>query len=73
MSFLKKVVNTIKGLRKWSIMLLIIIVGVIFRIYNLVNGTEFVTLIVNSSIAFFGANIVEHIPVFKKTEDMSDD
>lgn len=75
MSFIKKVIETIQGLRKWSIMFLLVVVAVIFRITDLLTGLEFVALLKSTAIAFFGSNAVEHAKnVFtKKKEDMSED
>lgn len=74
MSFLKKAVDTIKGLRKWSIMFLLVVTGIIFRVTDLLTGVEFVTLLKGTAIAFFSSNAVEHIKtVFKKKKDMSED
>ena len=75
MSFLKKLVVTIKGLRKWSIMLLLIVVSIAFRMSGLLTGIEFVALLKGTSIAFFTSNAVEHVKTIftKKKEDMSED
>ena len=75
MSFLKKVINTIKGLRKWSIMFLLVVVAITFRITELLTGVEFVALLKGTAIAFFSSNAVEHIKsaIVAKKEDMSDD
>ena len=75
MSFLNKVVNTIKGLRKWSIMFLLVVVGIIFRVTELLTGVEFVALLKGTAIAFFSSNAVEHVKAAftKKKEDMSED
>ncbi len=75
MSFIKKLTSFIKGLRKWSIMFLILTVGIVFRITELLTGLEFVALIKGVAIAFMSANAVEHTKeIFtKKKEDMSED
>ena len=77
MPLLQKIVSTIKGLRKWSIMLLLIIIGVVFRLNDLLTGVEFVALLKGTAIAFFSSNAVEHVKsAFKarqKSEDMSED
>ena len=67
MSFLSKVVDTIKGLRKWSIMFLLVVIAIVFRITDLLSGAEFVTLLKGTAIAFFSSNAIEHVKtVFKK-------
>lgn len=75
MSLLNKIVSTIKGLRKWSIMFLLVVIGVVFRVNDLLTGVEFVALLKGTAIAFFSSNAVEHVKtVFeKKKEDMSED
>lgn len=75
MSLLNKIVNTIKGLRKWSIMFLLVVVGITFRIAGLLTGVEMVALLKGTAIAFFSSNAVEHIKtaITSKKEDMSED
>lgn len=70
-------ISLIKGLRKWSIMMIIIVIGVYFLTKGLLTGVEFVALIKGVAIAFMSSNAVEHIKdVFTgkgKKEDMSED
>lgn len=76
MSFLNKLIGTIKGLRKWSIMFLLVVVSIIFRMSGLLTGLEFVALLKGTAIAFFSSNAIEHVKsafVKKKKEDMSED
>lgn len=77
MSFINKIISMItkNGIRKWSIMLLLVIVGIVFRVTDLLTGVEFVALLKGTAIAFFGSNAVEHIKnaITKKKEDMSED
>lgn len=70
-----KLISTIKGLRKWSVMMIILIIGVIFLVNGTLSGLEFVALIKGVAIAFMSSNAVEHIKnVFTKSkEDMSQD
>jgi len=57
----------ILGFRKFIIIALILIVGIIFRISGMLNGIEFVELIKVCAVGFFGANLTEHITkAFKK-------
>ena len=51
----------LEGIRKYSIMLIIVITGILFRIYNLIEGKEFVDLIKGCFIAFAASNASEHI------------
>ncbi len=76
MSLLNKIVNTIKGLRKWSIMFLLVVISIIFRINGLLTGLEFVALLKGTAIAFFSSNAVEHIKAAltsKNKENMKND
>lgn len=74
---LEKTLSIIKGLRKWSIMMIIIIVGVVFLVNGMLTGVEFVALIKGVAIAFMSSNAIEHVKeVFTKSdkkEDMSED
>ena len=76
MSLFKKIISTIHGLRKWSIMFLLVVIGVTFRVTDLLSGVEFVALLKGTAIAFFSSNAVEHVKsaiISKKKEDMSED
>ena len=74
MSFLKKLTSFISGLRKWTIMVLILVVGISFRIAELITGAEFVVLIKGVAIAFMSSNAVEHAKqIFTKTPDKKED
>lgn len=53
--------NVIYGFRKMLLMLIIFIIGVVFRVKDLINGTEMVDLFKTTAIAFMSANGVEHI------------
>lgn len=70
-----KLISIIKGLRKWSIMMIIIIIGVIFLAKGILTGVEFVALIKGVGVAFMASNAVERTieGVVKKKEDMSED
>lgn len=72
---MKKLIGIIKGLRKWSIMIIIIIIGVTFLINGMLNGVEFVALIKGIGVAFMASNAIERtIEAIKgKKEDMSED
>lgn len=71
MSFLNNLINTIRGLRKWSIMFILIVVSIVFRMNGLLTGLEFVALLKTSVVAFFASNSIEHVRsiFFKKDED----
>ena len=73
---MEKLISTIKGLRKWTIMVLIIIVGIVFLVKGMISGLEFVALIKGVAIAFMSSNAIEHVKdafTKPKKEDMSED
>lgn len=53
--------NLIFGFRKFLLMLFVLTVAIVFRVKSLINGSEMVDLVKATTIAFFGANGVEHI------------
>lgn len=53
--------NVIFGFRKFLALMLLLIVGIVFRVMGYLSGTEFVDLAKNTTVAFFAANGVEHI------------
>lgn len=54
-------INVIFGFRKFLILLAVYAIAVIFRINNLINGDELVRLMEPTTLAFLGANGIEHI------------
>jgi hypothetical protein len=56
-----ELINIIFGFRKFILMMFLYVVGIIFRVKNLLSGSEMVNLWSNTTIAFMGANGVEHI------------
>lgn len=56
-----ELINIIFGFRKFILMLVLYVVGILFRIKNLLSGGEMVSLFSNTTIAFMGANSVEHL------------
>lgn len=53
--------NVFIDLQKALVMLLLITIGIVFRIYNLVSGQELVDLLKNTVIAFFAVQATQHI------------
>jgi len=53
--------NTFLDLQKVLIMLLLIAIGVIFRIEGLISGSDMVDLLKNTVIAFFAVHATQHI------------
>lgn len=56
-----EILNVIFGFRKFILMLILFMVGIAFRISDLITGAEMVDLFKNTTIAFFSANGVEHL------------
>lgn len=53
--------NVFIDLQKALVMLLLIAIGIVFRVHDLVNGQEFVDLLKNTVIAFFAVQATQHI------------
>lgn len=58
---LAELINIVFGFRKFLLMLLLYVVGIIFRLNDLVSGAEMVDLFKTTTIAFMSANGVEHL------------
>lgn len=56
-----EIINVLFGFRKFFLMIFVMSVALIFRVHNLINGSEMVDLIKQVAIAFMGANGVEQI------------
>lgn len=54
-------ISVISGMRKTIVMLLLVLIGVVFRIMGYLDGNQIVDLLKNTVIAFFSANSIEHI------------
>lgn len=61
MGFAKDALQFLNGFRKFTIMALVLVVGVLFRVWGFVNGAEFVDLLSTTAVAFFGTNAAEHL------------
>lgn len=49
------------GFRKFTIMAIFLIVMVLFRIFDLINGEQFSANLQIAVVAFFGTNVGEHL------------
>jgi hypothetical protein len=56
-----ELINIIFGFRKFILMMVLYIVGIVFRIEGLISGDNMVDLFKSTTIAFMGANGVEHL------------
>lgn len=54
-------INIVFGYRKFIAWLAVFIVAMIFRVKDLINGSEFSDLVKNTFLAFAAANGVEHL------------
>jgi hypothetical protein len=59
--------NVFFGFRKTIVMLLLVLIGIVFRLENFINGSEFVDLLKNTVIAFFASNSIEHFTSMAKS------
>lgn len=57
----KNILNFLNGFRKFTVMAVLIIVGVVFRLTGHLSGTEMVELLRYTAVAFMAANGVEHM------------
>jgi hypothetical protein len=49
------------GLRKTLVMLILLAIGIVFRVKNLIDGDQLVSLLQSTTIAFFAANSIERV------------
>lgn len=54
-------INFINGFRKFSIMLIVILVACAFRVLGYITGQEFVGILTPVAVAFMGTNALEHM------------
>lgn len=58
---MSKFLSLFQGYRKWSIMLITLITGIVLLKHNLITGAEFVDLVKATGVGFMAANSFEHI------------
>lgn len=58
---INKIKSYLTGLRKFSVMLVIISVAIWFRLENLMSGDNVTELLKVTGSAFMAANLVEHV------------
>ncbi len=56
-----KIKAAMTGFRKFSVMLILIGIGVGFRLSDHINGAEMTELLKVTGAAFFASNLVEHV------------
>lgn len=57
------------GLRKWTIMILLVLIATGFVINGNLTGTEWVNLLTATSVAFFSANLGASIVNYMKEKN----
>ncbi len=61
MGKIETALEVLQGMRKFVVMVLLIAIGIIFRVENLINGDNFVTLLEGTAVAFMASNSIEHL------------
>jgi hypothetical protein len=61
MSFMKAFISVISGLRKFTIMFVVLAVASGFRIAELLSGTEFIDLVKVTVVSYMSTNAAEHL------------
>lgn len=61
MSFFTDTLQFLNGFRKFSVIVLLLITAVIFRITEQINGAEFVDLMKGTVVAYMAFNGIEHM------------
>lgn len=64
MNVIDKWIERIRGLRKWSIMVILIVISIALRVSGLLSGVEMVSLLKDTTIAFMASNAIEHARYF---------
>ncbi len=57
----KNIISFLNGFRKFIIMLVLVLVGIVFRVTDFISGAEMVDLLKHTAVAFMAANGVEHM------------
>lgn len=57
---IKEFLSFLNGFRKFSFMILLLTVAIIFRVLEYINGAEFVDLMKGTTIGFLATNGIEH-------------
>jgi hypothetical protein len=66
-SFVADFLSFLNGFRKFVIMILLIIIGVVFRLFDYIDGAEFVDLLKHTAIAYMSFNGLEHVTNLAKS------
>ena len=57
----KNILNFLNGFRKFTVMTMLILVGIIFRVAGYLTGAEFVSLLSDTAVAYMAFNGIEHM------------
>lgn len=58
---MKKLVGFLVGFRKFTIMILFMLLMTVFRIKGYIEGPDFANTVRDAVVAYFGTNIGEHL------------
>lgn len=58
---LKDFIQFLNGFRKFTVMMILVVIGVTFRLSGYLSGAEMVDLLRYSAVAFMSANSIEHM------------
>ena len=61
MGFRSDALAFLNGFRKFVVMMMLVVIGIIFRVTDYINGKEFVDLLSATAVAFMSFNGVEHM------------
>jgi len=56
----RQFIGLLNGFRKFAVMSMVLITGIIFRVTEYIDGSEFVDLVKNSVVAYMAFNGLEH-------------
>ena len=60
-SKIRDFIAVLSGFRKFTIILLLMVTGIIFRLTDFITGAEFVELLRYTTVAFMAGNGIEHV------------
>ena len=63
---LAELLDILMGFRKMIAFFLVVMIAIVFRVINLIDGPGFVDLAKNVTLAFFAGNSVEHFTAMAK-------
>jgi len=58
---IRELLLVVNGFRKLTLMAVLVIVGVVFRVLDYISGAELVELLKNTTVAYMAGNGIEHM------------